>query len=597
MTSFTFHRYTSTGSATKRAISRVAIPLFFVAGFCSVWFRPFHSRLSSESKGEFRRWIKATTLMVGTWLPSTAKPSPTPSADVFPQFNLNGHLTQTYQPGGVWSRTLYQTNAVVGNSFHVDVPSLKRGGFTAIEQGVYHNPELDNWFTQSTFTLSAWHNNMLNQVWTPILNWMKANNFPVLGDYGQVGGSAPLDFLSWNSGPQTFSDMESYLTSQLVPGGPNIYAINGADEVGDANGGEVGPSNLEIILPALKANNPHIPVSAGSIQFQASSSFIEAMATRSDWMGIEQGSPQDSPDTMIAEIDKRSPYPFDTEVQMPHIRMGAGRLVPVLGLAYCTGLNWYKAPDGSTYGQDYTPGKDILASSPANSWMPGVMTDFVFYLEARGYAGYRVYLYDNPFNVQRRLYAPGYAGSSVCSKSGNGGLAQCQEYYSGCSPLAARNDTYAGKPAPGNGQDKFLALSAANNLIESIEPYVLQPAITPPCPVSSLPLICGAKWGYGGKLVTLVNFSANKRNFTFDPTPYVGTRAASWWQLTGSPQQTTGCGLNSARAEDCGIGPTYINRTQWTYSSAKVPAAMAAPTTSHVLNMQPLEVDVFLYMQ
>ena len=209
---------------------------------------------------------------------SSATPSATasPTAGVFPQFNLNGHLTQTYQPGGVWSRTLYQTDTVVGNSFHVDVPSFKRGGFTAIEQGVYHNPELDNWFTQSTFTLSAWHSAMLNQFWTPILNWMKANNFPVLGDYGQVGGSAPLDFLSWNSGPQTFSDMESYLTSQLVPGGPNIYAINGADEVGDAYGGEVGLSNLEIILPALTANNPHIPVSAGSIQFQASPNFVEA---------------------------------------------------------------------------------------------------------------------------------------------------------------------------------------------------------------------------------------------------------------------------------------------------------------------------------
>ena len=593
ITNFTPGRYTFTGRAAKNAVALLATLGLFAAGFCAVWFGPFHIGASSVSKGEFRSQNAATTLTFAASPALTATSSSAPTPGVFPQFNLNGHLTQTYQPGGVWSRTLYQTDTVVGNSFHVDVPSLKRGGFTAIEQGVYHNPELDNWFTQSTFTLSAWHSAMLNQFWTPILNWMKTNSFPVVGDYGQVGGSAPLDFLSWTNGPQTFSDMESYLTSQLVPGGPNIYAINGADEVGDGNGGEVGLSNLEIILPALTANNPHIPVSAGSIQFQASPNFVKQMAASSDWSDIEQGSSYSNVNQLIQNIDNGynsgAPGPYGTQNQFPEILTGADHPVPIVGLAYCVGVTFYKDPDGSTYGQDFVPGKDIVVGGGTPAGMePGVMTDLVFYLEARGYAGYRSYLYDNPDTVANRLYAP------PAHNPPNGSDAT---HWAGCSPLAARSNTYAGKPAPGNGQDRFLALSAANNLIRSIEPYVLQPAITPPCPVRSLPMICGAKSGNGGKLVTVINFSANSRSLTFDPTPYVGTGTASWWQVTGGSQQIAGCGFNSSGAEDCGIGPTYINGTQWTYSSTTVPAATAAPTTSHVLNMQPLEVDVFLYVQ
>ena len=140
------------------------------------------------------------------------------------------------------------------------------------------------------------------------------------------------------------------------------------------------------------------------------------MAARSDWTDIEQGSSYYNVNELIQNIDNGydsgAPGPYGTQNQFPEILTGAGHPVPIVGLAYCTGVTFYKDPDGSTYGQDFVPGKDIVVGGGTPAGMePGVMTDLVFYLEARGYAGYRSYLYDNPNTVDESALC------STCAQS------------------------------------------------------------------------------------------------------------------------------------------------------------------------------------
>jgi hypothetical protein len=113
-------------------------------------------------------------------------------------------------------------------------------------------------------------------------------------------------------------------------------------------------------------------------------------------------------------------------------------------------------------------------------------------------------------------------------------------------------------------------------------------------------MMCGAKAGNGGKLVTIVNYSAEVRTFSYDPSPYVGTGAAQSWKIIGS--NNTGCGQESTMPSvfDCGIGSTQVvGATTVTFGpgSETLPAPGAAPIAQTTLTMQPMEADVFLYHQ
>jgi hypothetical protein len=300
---------------------------------------------------------------------------------------------------------------------------------------------------------------------------------------------------------------------------------------------------------------------------------------------------------------------------------GQGHQMPVIFVGSCTGPGFYKAQNGSTLGKAFQPasnqsqvgnGYDLWAR---DGQTPAIIEAEIFYTLARGYAGIEMYNYDSPSvaNTNRNTIPSVYAETS-----------------DGCSTPADINNTFKGNPAPGIGQDRWNAASAAFTIIKNVEPYALSPMIAAPCaaPVTGSPsgdFVCGAKQGtyngVTGDLVTVANFSNNAQNFTFNPSGYLGAGARSWWRVTSTNNPTVGvpycnsgfggctigtggyitnaaqaCGTNSAGMYDCDIGPTYINGINFIAGNA-LPAANAAPTTTTVLPMQPLETDVFLYIQ
>ena len=118
-------------------------------------------------------------------------------------------------------------------------------------------------------------------------------------------------------------------------------------------------------------------------------------------------------------------------------------------------------------------------------------------------------------------------------------------------------------------------------------------------------VVCGAKSGNSGHLVIIINYQVNSANYTYNPSAYVYSGGSALaWIIRASNDDS--CGPEAYPAalgqtiNDCGRGATSIIGatmvSPW-IPGATLPAAGTPPTTTTTLNMQPMEVDVFLYHQ
>ena len=271
---------------------------------------------------------------------------------------------------------------------------------------------------------------------------------------------------------------------------------------------------------------------------------------------------------------------YETEEGIRNQVVAARGALPSNVVGSCSGVAYVKRTNDAKY----KPGVDTrkYIAQP-----PGEMPDEIMYAVAHGFGGIRLYNFDSVYAAQR-------ASDPVCTDPNP---ANCDLEQTGCSPISA----YSG--FNGLGQDRWYAAAAAFNVVKTVEPYVLQPMMAAPANCDSTgngsgdPIICGAHQGNGGRLVVIINFSTNPHSYTFDPGAYVfaGGTAQSW-KIIGSTDTSCGPQTTLPSVSDCGRGPTTVNGVTWTQGTA-MPSAAAAPTTITTLNMQPTEVDVFLYHQ
>ena len=301
-----------------------------------------------------------------------------------------------------------------------------------------------------------------------------------------------------------------------------------------------------------------------------------------------------------------------------------GSVVPSIVDIYTTGPYYFKGNSGTnqfTLGVDYDQCGGF--SRVCSTAPPAMIIDQAFFAVAHGYAGVRAYFYDGATMAHDRMTT-----ANQCSTLPN--TSGCVMLQEGASSLANLNGA-APVGYGGLGQDRLAAMAAFNAMINgpqsslgggSLLPYVMQPAMAPPDQTGSgtcltysntntsntildnpKGIVCGAKSGNGGHLVVIINYQNATTTYTYNPSTYVfpGGSALAW-KLTASINQ--GCGTEAYPAAlgvtitDCGIGATSIigatTVSPW-IPGAILPAAGIAPTTTTTLNMQPSEVDVFLY--
>ena len=186
--------------------------------------------------------------------------------------------------------------------------------------------------------------------------------------------------------------------------------------------------------------------------------------------------------------DFRRAYPLTTSLAQDHIAIDRNvrgwlpfiqRDKPRLMLTALGGFEYLKNVEGT----DYTRGKD-------QPWTAGISDASVaaepFYAIAMGLAGVRAYHFD-AFDEMRKNAAIG------------------TPLGTGASPF-------------GCGTDRWQAMSAAFNLIQAIEPYLLQPQIH--APQLGPTIVTGARQGAAGRVVIAVNFSEAEERTLFDLSAY-----------------------------------------------------------------------------
>ena len=591
---FIFHRHTSIWSVTRRAAHLLVIPLSFAAGFCAIWFQFFHIRPSGpkgESRGGGARNV-ATALMFAGGAASTAalahaaslptQPSLATAGGTFPQFSTSGNILFGYTVGSsILPMSMYSMN--FGSVSRISLSDLTNAGFTALEGTGYYNPTdsgapLND---PSTYTLQAWHNSIETNQVPPITRWLNnGTGIAVISNDAGIGqnGSEYTAASTWAN--NSVADWANILYG-LEPG--IVYDI-GVDEAQTATG-----SGWHTIMSAY-LNQPHVVFGQDPLQGNAYQYDWLSDSTISDFGQFETGAAGGSSTAGYLSDDTSAGYYLNnvltgTNTSTPDNANRPVRSIPGVLIGSCTGV-WYNKNSTSTGSfSNFVPGVDAAI---VGGMSPGRTMDSIMYLLPGNFAAVRVYVNDTA-----PLFAP---GRHVATQG-------AQQLQTGCSPVDAYNsaNNYA------IGQDRWYAMAAAFNVLKFLQPYVLQPTMA--APACNSPVVCGARQGNGGKLVTFINYSDNSNSVTFNPSAYyygAGTTGQSWKIIgadtystytdsNGKPIPSCGPEATLPSGSDCGTGFTTINGVDWTSTSTALPAAGAAPTTTTTLNMAPTEVDVFLY--
>jgi hypothetical protein len=556
----------------KRLAVLLGIPLLFAAGFSCIWFNNSHISVTAKPQLLSRRSAATTTSSVRSLLPAAIV--------TFPQFGRHGRVLSSYTPAdSIWPRSVFYGDYKNFASFMSDV---QLAAINTFETGAFLKDPGTSGCTSANFALSGgtgncgnWHQSMVTNTMNPALNATRTYGMPWLSQ---------TDTLVYNSSFTTCSNgtctpswgypaLTDYtLTTQQYAQQYGMFVAQiSPDEWTTSIATDANAKLLAQGISLQETGTPHVIWGADPLEGNTSN----MLSSLTSGYAIYELGANASATGLPGWLQD-----FETEEGIRNQVVAARGALPSNIVGGCSGSAYYKRTNDT----QYTPGVDTLAfvAQP-----PGAMVDEIMYAVAHGFTGFRSYEFDI-------LRAPLRANAPICTTSNGSG---CTLLETGCSPISAYS------AFNGIGQDRWYAMAAAYNMVKTVEAYALQPMMTAPANCDSTgngsgdPIICGAHQGNGGRLVVIINFSTNSNSYTFNPAAYAfAGGSAKSWKIIGSTDRSCGLQTTLPSVSDCGRGPTTINGVMWTQGSM-MPSPSAAPTSVTNLNMQPTEVDVFLYHQ
>lgn len=394
----------------------------------------------------------------------------------FPHFSAKGKIVYSYDPTiSLWIRTLFNAQPGPNSNYgyNINPAVFHASGVNALNAGFYQNPA-DLGYSLSTPQLSQWEAQWTAHFWNDMENWLKTNKFAYVatGDDLWRSSNETNMTLGWGG------DAAKYAMRRVLGDGV-VTSIEGFDETG---GVPVPSKNRRAMNVINSASHPPL-----TWQVQA----LQGPDADAAWMGDPTMSNYATWYWTYAHGGIRAEYPwaFSNYTNLLNMnlimrnRLGYIQInQPQLMLTQCTGPFYTKMVAGSSY----QPGQDLLQEPGAT---PEQVSAEIMYAEAMGMAGVRVYAFDGGIWSHERPNSP--IGS--------------QDRQTGCSPDVA-------------GQDDWAAVSAAFNLIQKLEPYILQPQMNAINLGSRI--VTGAKQGPNGRLFTAVSWDEIPHAIHADLTPY-----------------------------------------------------------------------------
>lgn len=592
------------------------------------------------------------------------------SQGVFPQLALTGQILNTYTPGNsIWARSAFFS----GGANAMSAANAHEGSFNVAEAPIGFYDPAGQGCSAGNFSLGTPGNGVTSPLCTNWHNWYVANHVtpwvnlynqsPDIGFLGTVIallGPVPTDISSGGAIQWAYPALTD-MTSTLRGVSKGFVGLSGPDEMQQS---ATDPNAVNAMKGLRPIGSPGSWIPFGPETFQqqdfggwntnnpatnyAAADFIESESSNSCPNGLQT----DATDDLLCK------YEIEENYQRTQVNPGHGgptALLTITGTsptAFYPGPNHTGAPftydaalgDCSDYFQIGGPLVSTAVAQPiAQSW----------YAVAHGFAGTRAYFYSNTqlglagntCNVCPNFKAHCSNAPTVGCTNFGGACPGTEGTCQLCQLLQEGMSSAADHTASGSlGQDMWYGQAVSQGLIKTLEPYALQPAAaTQPghapaggvcndgtqitcngalfsdtyCSSPGDPIVCGARQGNGGFLVTFVNMSQSNHAYTFDPSPYIsGNASRQEWALTSSNSHTCGSGfavngsggLSShysvanglSGVYDCSVGETYINGQDTWLPGQTFPAGVAAPTTSTAIGscsgqMCPNEVDVFLY--
>jgi hypothetical protein len=540
--------------------------------------------------------------------------SSTVPSSSFLQLGLNGTILNSYtapsgsprSAGSIWVRSVFQTF-----ESYISAADLNAAAISDVEDyGLYVDPSINGCGCSgsctsngSNFNLSTWESGCFP--FSSYLSFWNTNHIPIFQWWQNVDSGIQINNGAWGAAPLQYA--ANYIKNNAPAG--MFLADMGIDEIqsdltGTGWAGVIANEALDGHAqgPEPFANNASIVEDwLGSTQALTSTQFgiVETVNNLHSSSGGSHSDPNFTTSVMLglfeASDSRRATAIADRTTAMPYILTG-----------FCNGVGYYKGSGSGS--QNFDPAGGDVEFNPHTGITPGQVVAQIFYAVAHGYVGFRSYTWDPPAAVSAR-----HNTGLVCSNPSDGLDLGCFAEQTGCGSVG--DFTRHGSI----GQDRWYAISAAYNVIHSIEPEVLQPAMTAPGSCDSTgsgtgdPIICGAKQGTVGgttyRVVTIINFSDSNTTYSFNPSAYyfgagttanayqiIGANNANNTQILGTGSPYCGAESTDASVTDCYNGATTINGTTWNSSSSSLPAAGSAPTTTTNIGacsgqMCPLEVD------
>lgn len=461
-------------------------------------------------------------------------------------FSKNGGILTVYDPArSLFLRTLFFLDSTALQTTAGLAGAVQKGAVNALTSGLYLNPA--DGYQAPNF--DAWKHQW-DPMWTGIVNTAAASNLSLFF-YGDDIARSSAEMANSLAGSYSTQAIQYALTKARDCG--RGVSIDMVDEVDFGWGSTPKPTDGRWLR-----YNPAIPNSAfstlmnvvngvsGRLPISWPVSGLADGITAGNWMGNPALSDYSS--DYSTYVDNRFVYPWGPSLnqdrsnldrtlfaRMPYLQHGK----PVIMNVGLTGDGYTKNGPGSSF----VPGQDTL---DVPGMTPVRVAAQVLYAAARNMAGVRAYGYDGAGWKYQRSY----------SATGTSGLQQ------GTDPF-------------GLGQDRWRAMSAAFNLVQKLEPDLLQP------PVSAIDLgadfVTGAKQGPNSRVLVAINYSETSHTETVNLAPYQygGATGIERYRLLGEFMQPDTIANTSSVQQQFEPGQVVV----WVFRPGALVAPPSPPTS------------------
>ena len=460
----------------------------------------------------------------------------------FPHLAKGGAILNNYDPdSSLFLRTLFFLDPAQALARSPGLAAqVQQAGVNCLTTGLYYNPDGQN------LDFAHWKANF-DSAWVQTAKAAQDNGFCLFFTGDDISRTAP-EMNNSLTGPYSAQAIQYALT--VVRDSGLAVAMDMTDEISFLWGDTPTPTDNR-----WATRTPPIPNSAFTQLMKIMNAVPNRMPISWPVAGAHGGAIarnwfapafSDYASHFWTLTDNRTVYPWDSSLNQYRANMDqtiedrlavTDRTKPLILLTTVAGNGYMKNGPGTAF----VPGQDtILADGPT----PLNVTTQIMYAVAKGFSGVRAYAYDTPAWRDERAKSP----------NGTRGL------QTGIDPFGA-------------GQDRWQALSAAFNLIQRIEPDLLQAQVNA---VDLGPdLLTGARSGTNSRVLIAVNFSEATHVETVDLQPYLnGGARIERYRVRGTDLITDTIPASSKIQESFEPGDTVI----WIFrAEANPPAIPATP--------------------